>query len=161
MKFRKLRIAWSALCGILCVLLIVLWVRSYWCAEVVARFSPNWRLNVGSNHGIIYFVFVYENPPPRPTSSFFQPTQYGSVSTVSTPQWSYSQIEVVAPDRWFEWKDLGSTIIGQVPDFLLIGLCVVGTVVPLWPRRYSLRTLLIAMTLVAVVLGLIVYAARK
>ena len=30
MRFRKLRIAWSVVCGIACVLLIVLWVRSYW-----------------------------------------------------------------------------------------------------------------------------------
>ena len=30
MKYRKLRIAWSAVCGIVCLLLIVLWVRSYW-----------------------------------------------------------------------------------------------------------------------------------
>jgi len=30
MRFRKLRIAFSATCLIACVLLIVLWVRSYW-----------------------------------------------------------------------------------------------------------------------------------
>ena len=30
-----------------------------------------------------------------------------------------------------------------------------------WSKRFSLRTLLIATTLVAVVLGLVVYAARK
>ena len=30
MRFRKLRIAWSVACGIACVLLIVLWVRSHW-----------------------------------------------------------------------------------------------------------------------------------
>jgi hypothetical protein len=30
MKYRKLRIAWSAVCGILCLLLIMLWARSYW-----------------------------------------------------------------------------------------------------------------------------------
>jgi hypothetical protein len=29
MRFRKLRIALSVACGIACVLLIVLWVRSY------------------------------------------------------------------------------------------------------------------------------------
>jgi hypothetical protein len=29
MRFRKLRIAWSVFWGIACVLLIVLWVRSY------------------------------------------------------------------------------------------------------------------------------------
>src|SRR6476660_4929266 len=29
MRFRKLRIAWSVMCAIACVLLIVMWVRSY------------------------------------------------------------------------------------------------------------------------------------
>src|SRR5262245_50076384 len=33
MRFRKLRIAWSVGCGVLCVLLIVMWVRSYWWAD--------------------------------------------------------------------------------------------------------------------------------
>ena len=33
MRFRKLRIAWSVVWGIACVLLIVLWVRSYWWGE--------------------------------------------------------------------------------------------------------------------------------
>ena len=33
MRFRKLRIAWSVGCGIVCVLLIVLWVRSYFHSE--------------------------------------------------------------------------------------------------------------------------------
>ena len=35
MKYRKLRIAWSVAWGVVAVLLIVLWVRSYWWAEVV------------------------------------------------------------------------------------------------------------------------------
>ena len=30
MRFRKLRIAWSVAWGVVAVLLIVLWVRSYW-----------------------------------------------------------------------------------------------------------------------------------
>jgi hypothetical protein len=30
MKYSKLRIAWAVVCGIVCVLLIALWVRSYW-----------------------------------------------------------------------------------------------------------------------------------
>jgi hypothetical protein len=33
MKFRKLRIAFSVTCLIACVLLIVLWVRSYWWSD--------------------------------------------------------------------------------------------------------------------------------
>jgi hypothetical protein len=33
MRFRKLRIAWSVACAIACVLLIALWVRSYWAVD--------------------------------------------------------------------------------------------------------------------------------
>src|SRR3954469_23695569 len=31
MKLPKLRIAWSMFCGLVCILLIVLWIRSYTC----------------------------------------------------------------------------------------------------------------------------------
>src|SRR4051812_40405307 len=37
MRFRKLRIVWSVFCGLACVLLIVLWVRSYWYRETVEK----------------------------------------------------------------------------------------------------------------------------
>ena len=40
MRFRKLRIAFSAMCLIACVLLIALWVRSYWRLEAVAYKHP-------------------------------------------------------------------------------------------------------------------------
>ena len=50
----------------------------------------------------------------------------------------------------------------QVPHWFLLG--IVATLAPVpwihWSKRFSLRTLLIATTLVAVVLGLVVYAAR-
>jgi hypothetical protein len=35
MTFRKLRIAWSVFWGVACVLMVVLWVRSYWLKEQV------------------------------------------------------------------------------------------------------------------------------
>src|SRR5690349_16231471 len=38
MTYRKLRIAWSVVWGLAAVLLIVLWVRSYWSADTVAYF---------------------------------------------------------------------------------------------------------------------------
>jgi len=34
MKYRYLRIAFSVTCGIACVLLVVLWVRSYWSVDM-------------------------------------------------------------------------------------------------------------------------------
>ena len=50
-----------------------------------------------------------------------------------------------------------------VPDWLLATLCVLIAATPMlaWPKQFSLRTLLIAMTLVAVGLGLAVYANRN
>jgi hypothetical protein len=37
MRFRKLRIAWSVVCGIFWLLLIMLWVRSYWIVDVLEK----------------------------------------------------------------------------------------------------------------------------
>ena len=37
MRFRKLRIAWSVVWGLAAVLLIVLWVRSYWWVDQITR----------------------------------------------------------------------------------------------------------------------------
>jgi hypothetical protein len=143
MKFRKLRIAWSVFCGIACVLLIVLWVRSYWRAELVARLNDRWALTLGSNHGIIYFVYSELARPPR------------------VSRWGYARIEVVAPDKFWEWKVFPTEATGQLPHLVLVGLCIIGAVAPWWPKRFSLRTLLIATTMVAMALGWAAYEIGK
>jgi hypothetical protein len=84
MKFRKLRIAWSVACGILCLLLIVLWVRSYWSSDLY-----------------LYWFAIF-------------------------------MIAALAAVPWFEWSP-----------------------------RFSIRTLLFGTTLVAVMMWIAVYAARK
>jgi hypothetical protein len=44
---RSLRIAVSAVCGILCLLLIVLWVRSYWWLDIISGpVANNWTLYI-------------------------------------------------------------------------------------------------------------------
>ena len=54
----------------------------------------------------------------------------------------------------------GGKLVIRVPYwFLLVGSSLMAAV-PWLPWRFTLRTLLIATTLVAVVLGLIVYATR-
>src|SRR6478672_11082996 len=56
MKFRKLRIAFSATCVIACVLQIVLWVRSYdWRDRIVIPLRTARFLRVDSNHGKVEF----------------------------------------------------------------------------------------------------------
>ena len=59
MKFRKLRIAWSVMCGIVCVLLIVLWVRSFTVMDSLlfqySSTSPCLRIN--SLHAGTFITF--------------------------------------------------------------------------------------------------------
>src|SRR6476646_1576226 len=52
MKYRKLRIAWSVFWGLAAVLLIVLWVRSYWYSEWINYSSPPSHLRVYCNRGV-------------------------------------------------------------------------------------------------------------
>lgn len=57
-----------------------------------------------------------------------------------------------------------SKIVPIIPDLLLVTFfAAVATVpwLPWWSRRFSLRTLLLACTAVAVVLGLIVWLAHR
>jgi hypothetical protein len=84
MRFRKLRIAWSVLCGLSCVPVSVLWLRSYW-----QRAEMYWA--------VVFFA-------------------------------SLSALFACIP--WLPWSN-----------------------------RFSLRTLLLATTLVAVTLGVIAYVA--
>src|SRR6476660_981818 len=51
MRFRKLRIAWSVGCGVVCVLLIVLWARSYWWQDQAWTRSPAYAVEVISSNG--------------------------------------------------------------------------------------------------------------
>jgi hypothetical protein len=55
MKHRKLRIAFSALCGVLCLLLIGLWVRSYWRTEGIARGTRGEVSEYSWREGVFYF----------------------------------------------------------------------------------------------------------
>ncbi len=156
MRFRKLRIAWSVGCTIACVLLIVLWVRSYRCADDfgdnqnglsrVTAFSARGRIVfwVGETRAemdSIWYSFplgqVYE------IDKFAAGWGFGTfVQNRSSPS-HLNRVGIKLP-YWFAM--LVPVALAAVP----------------WIRwRFSLRTLLIATTLVAVVLGLIVYVARQ
>ena len=150
MRYRKLRIAWSVGWGLLAVLLCVLWVRSYYWADVLA----------GSRSKSIFFMTGVER---------------GTVGFVL-------QSNLLAPFRANEWQVRGKRpngtdspggVLGfyfvttpqnvrilHFPIWLPVVVAVTFAVVPWLPWRFSLRTLLIATTLVAVALGLIVYAVR-
>jgi hypothetical protein len=141
MRFRKLRIAFSATCVIACVLLIVLWVRSYYVKDLLDVAAPPYWLVVESIHGRISFRLTNE-PNMLGSRLFF--TSYGQRS---------ARFGTSIDDQFFVLYSATAmtlTLMGILPWIHYRP----------WHCRFSLRTLLIATTLVAATLGLIVYANR-
>jgi hypothetical protein len=140
MRFRKLRIAWSVVMGIACVLLIVLWVRSYWLYDF---------LYLAQGQGLV--------------------SMRGSVHTCSMtlgiPRWTVSTTPLVLTGpHTYTFLGIGyspgySYVLppATIPDWLPFTLLGTIAAVPWFRWQFSLRALLIATTLVAVVLGLVVW----
>jgi hypothetical protein len=142
MRFRKLRIAWSVWWSLAAVLLIVLWVRSYWRRDLLTAYLANKTLLVQSNFGR---MLVGVTPIGKPWEYSSQqaspvPIQHESKLGFGTVQLMVGTLHAVP--HWF--------------CVLLLGTLVAVPWIPI-QRRFTLRTLLIATTLVAVVLGLIMW----
>jgi hypothetical protein len=141
MKYRKLRIAWSVGWGFLCVLLIVPWVRSYRHPE---RASLG-RVFTVSTKGR---VLVYKLPDDSVPFQIVDPYSNPAAKTLLAAPAGFNPVPVgpsVTASYW-PWV----FVTGATAIFL-----------GCWPPyRFSLRTLLIGMTLVAAALGLIIALAR-
>ena len=149
LKYRKLRTAWSVAWGVVSVLLCVLWVRSIWRVDYVrVPIGTSWVVVLSSLPGTCE-VNIYEN--------MFGDTVDSEWSSRSAVQWWSGVNRIHLESRFFGtfhyWK--GTT---WVPHWFLTLLTALTATVLWLPRRFSLRTLLIATTLIAVVLGLIVWA---
>jgi hypothetical protein len=152
MRFRKLRIAWSVLCGIACVLLIVLWVRSYWWYEGISvPLAGKYYLGAASHPGAVGAA-IHSNGP----------LGGWRFKRSDTETWLASVRQDILPNISRVWGTFDIERYGfMVPDWLAIVVVTMLATLPWLPSRFSLRTLLIAATLVAAVLGLVVWAGRK
>ena len=152
MRFRKLRIAWSVVWGLLAVLLIVLWVRSYLSYDALSIQLP------------LGYAYAGDSMSGRMSSHFYR-------FQVQTVPWRFEFSSISFEG---ERVELGGPIFhassatgpdGTVwnvhfPHCFPIAVAAVLSAIPWWYRlgwRFSLRTLLIATTLLAVVLGLVVW----
>jgi hypothetical protein len=143
---RGLRIAWSVWWGILCLLLIVLWVRSYWHMDIVAIPSPPDRFMSVSYYGRIYWSKVALGKAA---------SKPGAVDSLSI-QDDWTIVQQVIDDLF---ADGSSHSAGHVIWVLGAGaLAAFPWAESKW--QFSLRTLLIATTLIAVGLGLAVWALK-
>ena len=146
MKYRKLRIAWSVGCGVACLLLIGLWVRSYWSNDHLRGTVPvaGDLLVFDSTCGVVELDVILK---------------------VKETKWKWGSRAPRKPRyQWF-YRYYPSTISWHhmaAPHWFLVLITGLIAVVPWfrWSKRFSLRTLLIGMTVAAIGLGWIVYASR-
>jgi len=163
MRYRKLRIAWTVFCGIACVLLLVLWVRSYLRLDQVRiPITKSRSLELVLVQSGVSFVVRYNLTQPETWNWFtiglkeYQSNIFASIKRRGHYNWEGHYIDWGSDSR----QGLDEPYI-LTPYWLLI-TCVAALAVLPWMRwRFSLRTLLIATTLVAVVLGLIVWTIRR
>ena len=144
MGFRKLQIAWTAVCGILCLLLMVLWVRSYWQWDTLQYEDLSESREVTSQNGILLVDKIYQKRKGR--------WWFGS-DPAEFPADLKSQLSIY-------WYDGNGDLLGPavtIPHWLIV-LSLVGLGIAPWTlRRYSLRTLLVFTTGIAALLGILVY----
>lgn len=147
---RRVRISVSVFFAVLAVLLCVLWVRSYWVTDLISRIdSRNIATTIGSQYGTIYFA------------NFDAAIAYkGSLSSAAPREWAYKSVGgYTSSDGPFVWRRDRTSLHVVVPHWLIVIVAVTGGGILWLPFRFSLRTLLIATTLIAVLLGLIMWLA--
>lgn len=135
---RKLRIAWSVGCGVLCLLLVLLWVRSYWAADRCVVTTAT-RLLFASSHWGEAAVSIESLPRPPLPKTGFQSRAANRLRIFQNHGPADSRLRVKFPHLSLA---IPTAAIGAVP----------------WIRRYNIRTLLIAVTLFAAWLASIVTA---
>jgi hypothetical protein len=69
MRYRKLRIAWSVFCGIATVMLIALWVRSFYIADIaMGNISASTAFTITSDKGKVGLAVNTAAPNYRASS---------------------------------------------------------------------------------------------
>jgi hypothetical protein len=163
MRFRKLRIAWSVFLGLACVLVIVLWVRSQSLYDAISwRSGKGAYYSVMSQYGHLTIVNGY-NPNDYYAGTRFEIGHKALNPFVDSP--AQPTLSGILGLRWYSSHGVRALreLIFAVPHWFASILLAASCAAP-WlrwlPSRFSLRTLLIATTLVAVGLGLIVAVLR-
>jgi hypothetical protein len=154
---RGLRIAVSAVCGILCVLLIVLWVRSYWWFDIIYyRPTASTLYRAQIEDGVVRF----QDCSPFALDMGHQPVIGWSLEESWYAGYAIRLADVSPFKRAFKGFEAPNQFGWQVPHCVLLLSTIALGAFP-WFRApdlsFSLRTLLIATTLIAVLLATAAY----
>lgn len=155
MRFKKTRIAVSVCCGILCLLLIGLWVRSScWIDQIGFTFSDQLKVGCAILPGTIGIGITDDDG-------------------VASSKWQHISMKVEDYTAALEETDtptpIPSCLLGEflydnafiaVPFWVLCVATVTMSAASWLPFHFSLRTLLGCITVVALALGLVIYLTR-
>ena len=155
MKYRKLRIAWSVGCGVTCLLLVVLWVRSYTLRKAAhIRLGNSYHFIARSQVGRVLLWIENENLPASALYSQAIP----ATSPEAEIDAHYTRVWTGYGIRRLVWIKHSAYAV----HYWIIAATILFLSAAPWLRwRFSLRTMLIATALVAVGLGWAVYATRN
>jgi hypothetical protein len=150
---RNLRIAVTALSLTACVLLIALWVRSYWVQDIVTvRPTATRTLTL---HSIMGRIELSTEPRVMRRFAIVTHWEYDEVPPSTDYTFGFRREYVVNDDGALGWLR-GHRYTVAFPHWLFITTMATLVAIPWLPWRFSLRTLLIATTLFAVGLAIIV-----
>jgi hypothetical protein len=157
---RSLRNAWTAVFGILSVLLIARWERSFRAQDILRRCNGATLLIIESYRGEIGVGrWAFRKPIPW---QWFAETM---VTFDESSKRLWPPMKDVAPLSYIgiRWQTIWPLHLFAIKYWSAVVLSAAFIILPWlsWLRwRFSLRTLLIATTLIAVGLGLAVWATR-
>ena len=153
-SLRYLRIFWTVFSGIACVLLCVMWVRSYSGSDCLYwENSPVDEGCLRTVGGALHIIGTHPLLSPfaaKECGYWLDGTLFGKPHPIWLPSYEYS---------YWAYPHRSSLLI---PFWMLVLPTILVAVIPWirWLPRFSLSTLLIATTLIAVLLGLIVWLSR-
>jgi hypothetical protein len=147
MKYRKLRIAWSVVWGVLALMLIVLWVRSYWRLDSFGLYgAPSTKAATSYNGAISASIIFHELGRPR-------------WHCTSEPNIDPADFRGLLSIEFYDDRKQ-DMLLAAFPHWVGIVALVICASAPWTLRRFRLSTLLITTTLIAILLGLMVHANR-
>jgi hypothetical protein len=148
--FRPLRITVSVVSGICCVLVVVLWVRSYWHKDQFLKVAANGYSGIQSESGYVSLLWSNDSRLSRYLAlGWVRGASYGPqfLPNESLPRLILRPLRVVGDGC-------------EIPYWAITAATALVTAIPWLPWRFSLKTIFLATTLVAVLLGVVVWALR-
>lgn len=157
---RRARIAMLVFFSVLTVAILLLWVWSHWTYDSVHGYTFGHYWWIESFGGVVEIECVQRKSAPSEDTIDYD--WHENFSVMDT-YWEHEFDDVRVGSVFYYGRSKSAPLVVLKFSYWLPTLLICATNVMLWyrpPARFSLRTLLIATTLVAVSLGLACYTVR-